>query len=95
VDQLRPLGILFTRLRQAPGPGHLYWGTVIQWSDLPQGSEMDRVRAFSLDMLPALEQMAPVTRWVARWMACRLIATTHGELHHGCGIEGQGSFGGG
>jgi len=74
VDQLRPLGILLTRLAQAPGQGHLYWGNVIQQSDLPQGSEMDAVRAFSLDVLPAPEQMAPVTAWVVRWMAGRLIA---------------------
>ena len=64
VDQLRPLGILLTRLGQVPGQGHLYWGEVIQRGDLPRGSEMDEVQVFSPDMLPASEWMAPVTRWV-------------------------------
>lgn len=80
VDQLRSLGILLTWLGQAPGQGHLYWGEVIQRSELPQGSEMDEVRAFSLDMLPALEQMPPVTRWVVRWIGCKLIATGKEEV---------------
>jgi 8-oxo-dGTP pyrophosphatase MutT (NUDIX family) len=75
VDQLRPLGILLTRLGQVPGQGHLYWGEVTQWTDLPRGSEMDEVRGFSPDMWPAQEQMAPVTRWVVRWLGDKLIAT--------------------
>jgi len=79
VDRFRPLGILLTRLAQAPAQGHLYWGKVVQRDDLPPGSEMDKVRVFSLDMLPVPEQMAPVTRWVVRWMGHELIATGKGE----------------
>lgn len=79
VDQLRPVGILLTRLEQVPGQGHLYWGEVIQRSNLPQGSEMDDVRAFSPDTLPAPEQMPPVTRWVVQWMSHRLITTGRKE----------------
>ncbi len=75
VDQLRPLGILLTQLGQVPGQGHLYWGEVIQRGNLPQGSEMDDVRAFSPDRLPAPEQMSPVTRWVVQWMGQQLVAT--------------------
>jgi len=76
VDRLRPLGILLTRLGKAPGQGHLYWGEVIRWGDLPRGSEMDEVRAFSPDMLLPAGRMAPVTRWVVRWIGCRLITPT-------------------
>lgn len=79
VDQLRPLGILLTRLGETPGQGHLYWGEVIQWGDLPRGSEMDEVRAFSPHMLPAPERMAPVTRWVVQWVSCKLIAIDEEE----------------
>ena len=80
VDQLRPLGILLTRLGQVPGQGHLYWGEVTHRGNLPQGSEMDDVRAFSPDTLPALEQMAPVTRWVVQWMGQQLSATGREEV---------------
>jgi 8-oxo-dGTP pyrophosphatase MutT (NUDIX family) len=76
VGRLRSVGILLTRLGQVPGQGHLYWGQVVQRGDLPGGSEMDEVRAFSLDMLPPTDRMGPVTRWVVRWMGCRPIATT-------------------
>jgi hypothetical protein len=71
---LRLLGVLLTRLGGAPGQGHLYWGEVIERGDLARSSEMDAVRAFSLHTLPVPGRMAPVTRWVVRWLEYKLVA---------------------
>jgi 8-oxo-dGTP pyrophosphatase MutT (NUDIX family) len=76
VGKLHPVGILLTRLGHVLGQGHLYWGEVTDRADLPWDSEMDDVRSFSSDIVPAEEEMGPVTRWVVSWMADNLSAGT-------------------